>query len=226
MFRLTVMALIAILSVAPSAHAQLLIEGERGGATINSDALAPLGIIKLHPPTVAPDASNMFIQVPDTKPAATITRAAPPAPAVKPASTKATVPAVKTVKLQPVLPNVMLNPPEGVDKKPALPSARNGPALTLPFVTGDTHLGSDVAAKLAELATTLAERKNVRLQLRSFAAPDPVPGKDRSLALSRALAVRNVLIDSGIEARRIDVRALGARGDVPRDYLEIHLTGG
>jgi hypothetical protein len=53
------------------------------------------------------------------------------------------------------------------------------------------------------------------------------PSTARRLSLSRALAVRSVLMANGISSSRIYVRALGAAGgDEPPDRVDLAVMGG
>ena len=66
---------------------------------------------------------------------------------------------------------------------------------------------------------------NARLQIQAYATGgDDQGGQARRLSLSRALAVRGHLIEQGIAATRMDVRALGRTGDGPSDRVDILLV--
>ncbi len=71
-------------------------------------------------------------------------------------------------------------------------------------------------------------RSNGRVQLKAYAGVnDGTPAEARRLSLSRALAVRSFLIEEGVRATRIDVRALGApKDDSDPERVEIIRLGG
>ena len=65
--------------------------------------------------------------------------------------------------------------------------------------------------------------ERTRLQLKAYAgARDSSASAARRLSLSRALAVRSFLIESGVNSTRIDVRALGAKSESgPEDRVDL-----
>ncbi len=64
--------------------------------------------------------------------------------------------------------------------------------------------------QLDGLARYLTSAETLRVQLLAYAGDEGAsPSKARRVSLSRALAVRSYLIESGIKTSRIDVRALG-----------------
>ena len=93
-------------------------------------------------------------------------------------------------------------PPEG---GPAAP-------VGVPFPAGSSDLPDSAPAALAGVAADLSADPGLRLQLRAYAgAGDGTSSAARRLSLLRALAVRAWLLDAGVDATRIDVRALGAK---------------
>jgi hypothetical protein len=112
----------------------------------------------------------------------------------------------------------------------AVPAPGPGPGglVTLAFAggQGDLPSGSDLAA-LDALAMQHANGED-RLQIRAYAASTVSDGGSgaRRLSLTRALAVRQYLIDKGIRSTRIDVRALGAPTDgSAADRVEVAPVG-
>lgn len=80
-------------------------------------------------------------------------------------------------------------------------------------------------AALAPVLEALRGDANARLQIQAYATGgDDQGGQARRLSLSRALAVRGHLIEQGIAATRMDVRALGRTGDQPADRVDILLV--
>jgi outer membrane protein OmpA-like peptidoglycan-associated protein len=108
------------------------------------------------------------------------------------------------------------------------PTPGAGGVVTLAFATGQGDLPSaaDLAA-LDALAAQLGSGED-RLQIRAYAASTVSDGGSgaRRLSLTRALAVRQYLIDKGIRSTRIDVRALGAPTDgSAADRVEVAPVG-
>ena len=87
---------------------------------------------------------------------------------------------------------------------------------------GTTIKDSDEAA-LRSIAAQINAEERTRLQLRAYAsAQDSSASAARRLSLSRALAVRSFLIESGVNSTRIDVRALGAKSESgPADRVDL-----
>jgi outer membrane protein OmpA-like peptidoglycan-associated protein len=66
---------------------------------------------------------------------------------------------------------------------------------------------------------------NARVELQAFGGSKGDKGSDaRRLSLKRALAIRQVLIDDGVAADRIDVRAMGGADDTgPADRVDVYI---
>lgn len=99
--------------------------------------------------------------------------------------------------------------------------------MTLAFAPGQADLNAEQRLTvLHNLVPILSGDAGQRLMIQSYASPDGKgQSSDRRIALSRALAIRAALLEQGIEARRIDVRALGAvEGQSPADRTDLILT--
>jgi outer membrane protein OmpA-like peptidoglycan-associated protein len=96
------------------------------------------------------------------------------------------------------------------------------------FAEGSAELSAEDKQKLLALADQLQRDPEIRIQLLAFAAgDDETPNAARRLSLSRALAVRSFLVDQGITAARVQVRALGQSSeDGPPDRVDIKPQGG
>lgn len=110
-----------------------------------------------------------------------------------------------------------------IDRKPRLPpqDGRHESAfLSVPFMPGDDKASPEIIARLeAEVLPLLRQNPQWRIQIQAFSSPDnDVRSSARRTALSRALSVREYLMEKGIEAPRMDVRALGMETD--RDPLD------
>ncbi|MDP6602575.1 MAG: OmpA family protein [Rhodospirillales bacterium] len=85
-----------------------------------------------------------------------------------------------------------------------------GSSLKLTFAADAAKLTEPVQEELIALAAGLKDRDGLRVQLLAYAGGESLSSsKARRLSLSRALAVRSLLIDNGVRSTRIDVRALG-----------------
>jgi hypothetical protein len=119
------------------------------------------------------------------------------------------------------LPLLALPVPAGAQTRgaPALPLALPAGMSPLPrgawrvaFRAGQTELPAGVAPTLAEIARRLAERPagTGRITIEAQASgPSNDASAARRLSLARAEAVRRALAAGGLEATRVDLRALG-----------------
>jgi outer membrane protein OmpA-like peptidoglycan-associated protein len=100
--------------------------------------------------------------------------------------------------------------------------------LALPFPAGGIDLPEEARENMDNgVIPVLKSREGLRIQIVAFASP--TAGKEasaRRTALSRALAVRSYLISQGIDATRMDVRALGVQTDPKgaKDKVDLHLV--
>ena len=95
--------------------------------------------------------------------------------------------------------------------------------FTLAPGAADLPAGAD--AKLATVATALAEDTGARVEIRAF-TPQAAPSdnKARRLSLSRVLSVREALMKRGVADNRIDSRALASQpGEVNADRIELYI---
>jgi outer membrane protein OmpA-like peptidoglycan-associated protein len=114
----------------------------------------------------------------------------------------------------------------------AKPSSETGKVrnIHINFPPGTAEPSADVAAALQSLAgdiTNELQTKSTRLLLQAFAGtPGDKSSEARRLSLKRALAVRQLLIDSGVPSDRIDVRAMGGITDGGKpDRVDVMLRG-
>ncbi|MEQ8964292.1 MAG: OmpA family protein [Azospirillaceae bacterium] len=92
----------------------------------------------------------------------------------------------------------------------------------------ETSRFTDAAGRLLTgLAERMTNQTDLRLQVRAYAAGSAESAsRARRLSLDRALAVRTFLIDRGVEATRIDVRALGDTApEPPADRVDLLVSG-
>jgi outer membrane protein OmpA-like peptidoglycan-associated protein len=152
---------------------------------------------------------------PATPAPATLPAAPPPAPVLPP---PITVP-MRAAEMP---------PPPAVVPNATGAATREGGGLRVTFGTGSSDLNPATEAAVRALATDPPPPPGSTFAVTSYAAPTPDdPSTARRLSLSRALAVRSVLMHAGIPSPRIYVRALGgapAEADAPPDRVDIALT--
>ena len=189
-------------------------------------------------------AALMPLPMPEPKPApGTTATTASVAPAVSPPLPEP-VPAVEPAPLTPVVseplpPAETVPAPESMQEPAATPvpapeptvaaltpAAAIGDILSIPFTGGSAALPGSAESNLQAVAASLAADDSLRAQVKAYA--DGTTGSAssaRRLSLSRALAVRSVLIEFGVRSTRIDVRALGDRneGGAP-DRVDVLVT--
>ena len=187
--------------------------------------------VKPAAPVPAPIASAPPKPVPTPAPAsAAAPKPGPPQPAAQPAPSPAvastpqpSAAAARSAKQEPVGPvaAAMLEnqqsaalPPATKAQAPSAPAEEVTAALTIPFAPGVTDIDVSSQGSVKNLAQSMSGDKSLRIQLMAYAAdPEKNTSKARRLALDRAIAIRNMLIESGVERTRIEVRALGDQGE-------------
>jgi outer membrane protein OmpA-like peptidoglycan-associated protein len=142
----------------------------------------------------------------------------PPEPPKAPASTAIELPPVTpaprgSVATAKVPPPPAASAPEqtaALPKPPAIAPGVAGATRSIAFAAGTANLPADAEKTLASAVAELKANPALRVQLRAYAAGDKSnESQARRLSLSRALAVRSWLVGQGVQATRIDVRALG-----------------
>jgi len=86
--------------------------------------------------------------------------------------------------------------------------------LSITFGAEETNLPTLAKPKLNVLVKQMKADETLRLQLMAYAgSADESPSSVRRKSLSRALSVREFLMDQGVQSTRIEVRALGNNND-------------
>ena len=173
--------------------------------------------------------------------AATATGKAPP-------GFKAPLPALPSgpppnVELAPVPPPVAASgKPAAKDAPPAVLPGATGTGTAIPsglritFGNGQGELSPASEQALKKLVSRVPASETVSYNVLAYAPGTPEdPSTPRRLSLSRALAVRSVLMDAGVPSTRIYVRALGAGtgpggtppgpANVPADRVDVSVLG-
>lgn len=170
-------------------------------------------------PVAAPVATVAPPPPPPPPPPAAVATPAPPPPAPAQAAAPAPAPAPVTAAQAPAA--------APAQTAAAVPAARatGGALATIPFAAGSPDLNDQGKAALGAVLDALKSDSAARLQIQAFASGgDDQGGQARRLSLSRALAVRGQLIEQGIAATRMDVRALGRTNDGAPDRVDILLV--
>jgi len=97
------------------------------------------------------------------------------------------------------------------------------PPVRLVFESGHTDLTPDNEAEIKDLARAIPVPATSSVNVLAYAAGRPDdPSTARRLSLSRGMAVRSVLLASGVPSAQIYVRALGSTAsDGPADRVEL-----
>jgi outer membrane protein OmpA-like peptidoglycan-associated protein len=157
----------------------------------------------------------------------------PPPPAAKPKPPQPAKPKSSSVA-RPRPEVASIEPPR--KEPPAAPKPKADPHAGLTKKGEVLFSGTDIAPQTdsADTLKSLAGELNsaldsgaVRVELEAFAGtPGDKSSDTRRLSLRRALAIRQMLIDKGVPASRIDVKALGGiddHGDAER--VDVYLRG-
>lgn len=98
--------------------------------------------------------------------------------------------------------------------------------LRLPYPVAATDLSASAQSELEALAVEVGGNDRIRLRLSAYAnAGAGSAARARRTSLARALAVRGFLIERGIKASRIDLRALGNMdGAAGADRVDVVLS--
>ncbi|NKC34387.1 OmpA family protein [Falsiroseomonas selenitidurans] len=118
------------------------------------------------------------------------------------------------------LPALLLTLPVAPARAAGLaPRAEGGWQLAFP--PGEATLDAEGRAALARLVPPLAAQTAGRITVEAqVSSPVEDASSARRLSLARARAVREALVAAGLDATRVDIRALG-RLDPPADIAEI-----
>ena len=181
--------------------------------TASSDAPVVQRMAPIEPPPVR---HTTPVETPQS-----VTPVEPPVQHTAPAET----PPQRVASVAP--PPVRTPPPARLSTRattPEIPSGnKRGVILFAPNADDPTVAAMQTVKSLAgELSTALSNGTS-RVQLLAYGGPHGDKSSDtRRLSLKRALIVRQVLIDQGVPAERIDVRAMGGTDDSgPLDRVDV-----
>lgn len=190
-------------------------------------APSPTETATVPPPATAPEKPLVFAAeeppplTPPPPPVEETQPAPPPAPetvAVAKMEPEAPPPpAADKVEVPKAIPAAAEPEPKATEQA-SLPAAdaalKPGQVMEVVFPPSASKLPAAAKKALKSLAAKLKGEDGLRLRLMAYAGGKALSAsKARRLSLSRALAVRSYLIESGVRSTRIDVRALGDKTD-------------
>ena len=111
---------------------------------------------------------------------------------------------------------VISKPPENNDKQiSSIPENNSAPnRISVNFPNNSTDLQKEAINNLTPLSEELNKFPSIKIKLLAYASDsDESSSSVRRRSLSRALSVRQFLIDNGIKNTRIEVRALGSNSE-------------
>jgi len=187
--------------------------------------LPPKPVVKAVTPPPPPPAPTLPA-VPSSVPSS-VTKIVAAKPLPKPVAAPAVevVPAVPVAPVKQVAPKPVAKPAKQIASLPRAKLPGDGGLVSqISFTGSSTRLSNDAKQQLQALAAQIANRDD-RLQLKAYAGgTSDSSSSARRLSLSRALAVRSFLIETGVRSTRIDVRALGRAADAgPPDRVDMIL---
>ena len=102
-----------------------------------------------------------------------------------------------------------------------------GDGLRVLFATSRTDMTEGTEAAIKAYIASVPRTESTSFNVTAYAAGGPEdPSTPRRLSLSRALAIRSVMIADGVASARIYLRALGAaHGDGPMDRVDVVALG-
>lgn len=189
-------------------------------------AAAPPVSVTRAPPAPAPEVAVAQAPGPSrttipAAPLADLAPAAPVAPEAPPAPSTPSVPQqsgalVGPVAEPPPLPGATTEatPPEETQTASLPPAETEDQSISITFGIDETDLPSSATADLTDLSDRLKAEEGLRVQLLAYASSaDGSASSVRRKSLSRALSVREFLMDQGVQSTRIEVRALGDQNE-------------
>jgi outer membrane protein OmpA-like peptidoglycan-associated protein len=203
-----------------------LTSGASGQVSVDMRALDSLGpappVSRASPP---PPHRPAVASAPAPAPAAGTTA---PVPRAVQKSTVVAPPAAQVSAPIPALPTERPEapPPSTTVAAPAPSAEPLPPPVRLVFANGATDLTPADEAAVRDLAHAIPAPDASSVNVVAYAAGKPDdPSTARRVSLSRGMAVRSVLLASGVPSAQIYVRALGATAsDGPADHVELIVT--
>jgi outer membrane protein OmpA-like peptidoglycan-associated protein len=158
--------------------------------------------------------------------AAGLNFATPAAPPPAPAAPKAQPPKAQSRQMAKANPPPASTLPAQAAAEPPTPGLTKRSVILFAPQAADPAQSALGAIKfLAGDLNAAMNSASARVQIQAFGGTRGDKGSDaRRLSLKRALAIRQVLIDDGVPAERIDVRAMGGADDSgPADRVDVYV---
>jgi outer membrane protein OmpA-like peptidoglycan-associated protein len=178
------------------------------------------------PATPAPSAPKKLAEKKPAALAPTTSASAPPPPSPTTISASAPPPPPMPATAEaPKAPAIPTAPATTEQASTASATSSDDGAVQVIFNGGDTKLSADGQAAVDRVLGELEKSDGVRVQLMAYAVGDDLTASQaRRISLSRALSVRSYLIEKGMRSSRIDVRALGDKGEGdPKNRVDVNL---
>ncbi|MDA0663560.1 MAG: OmpA family protein, partial [Proteobacteria bacterium] len=103
--------------------------------------------------------------------------------------------------------------PQVASRTPPTETAADG-TISIGFDGEQSDLPASATGPLDALIERMNQDTNIRIRLNGYAsAAGDSPSKARRISLFRALAVRTYMMKNGIRSTRIDIHALGNKGE-------------
>ncbi len=243
-----IIGLAALIALAPAARAQVTLDlhaldkgqGQAAQPTpekAKPEHPTPRRAVKPTPhkpvakakPAPAPEAPPAAAAAPAPTPQAKTPPAAPQAP--RPAATLPATPP-PGVSLAPIVVEPPAAKPEPPPTPPIAADAGGGvqpiaDGLRVLFATSRTDMTESTETAIKVYLGSVPHTESTSFNVTAYAAGGPEdPSTPRRLSLSRALAIRSVMIADGVASARIYLRALGAaHGDGPVDRVDVVALG-
>ncbi len=159
-----------------------------------------------------------------------------PVPPPPPTVTAPVGPGPKVLKAPPAPPEVVKSPPAPASKAskesaelanvPPTFALKPGRVMRIAFQRTETRIPKSERPKILTLANAVRGKEGLRLQVMAYAGGENLStSKTRRMSLSRALAVRSLLIVNGVRSTQIDIRALGSKTDEkPLNRVDLKLA--
>jgi outer membrane protein OmpA-like peptidoglycan-associated protein len=124
-----------------------------------------------------------------------------------PAAPTAAPPPAQVATAKPV---DLTKPAQVAALSPSTAAAASPSPIAVSYEKGGSAVPEESMGTVKQVSAKLAADPSLRVQLLSYATdPEKNVSRARRLSLERAVAVRKVLIDNGLDSTRIEVRALG-----------------
>lgn len=171
-------------------------------------AAAPAPPVSVTAPPPAPEPA------PSPEPAIAASRAPEQPAEISPSESTLPAPAGPVAEPMPAPEPPMTEDEPEETQVASVPPAEEGGPISISFEEEQTDLPANAEGELTDLADRMKSEDELRVQLMAYAnSADGSASSVRRTSLSRALSVREFLMDQGVQSTRIEVRALGDQNE-------------